>query len=93
MTNTRDTGFPQDLLLLQILGARSCSSIIEILLRQLLFSRAMLHDEAIYPKPFEFNPDRFMKDGELNPDIRDPGHAVFGFGRRHAFYCCYSSTF
>ncbi|KAG6809849.1 hypothetical protein H0H92_014508 [Tricholoma furcatifolium] len=44
--------------------------------------RAMLHDENIYPMPFEFNPDRFMKDGKLNPDVRDPHHAAFGFGRR-----------
>ncbi|KNZ75064.1 O-methylsterigmatocystin oxidoreductase [Termitomyces sp. J132] len=42
---------------------------------------AMLHDESIYPDPDTFNPDRFMKDGKLNPDIRDPSMA-FGFGRR-----------
>jgi cytochrome P450 len=53
----------------------------------------MLHDEAIYPEPFEFNPDRFMKDGKLNPDIRDPGHAVFGFGRRHASHCRHFNPF
>ncbi|KAF9459105.1 cytochrome P450 [Collybia nuda] len=43
---------------------------------------AMLHDETIYPEPFRFNPDRFMKDGKINPAIRDPAHAAFGFGRR-----------
>ncbi|KAJ3516118.1 hypothetical protein NLJ89_g1326 [Agrocybe chaxingu] len=43
---------------------------------------AMLHDETIYPDPFTFNPDRFMKDGKFNPDIRDPEHACWGFGRR-----------
>jgi hypothetical protein len=47
------------------------------------FSRAMLHDQTIYPDPFTFNPDRFMKNGHLNPDVRDPGHATFGFGRRY----------
>ncbi|KAG5350454.1 hypothetical protein C0989_010974, partial [Termitomyces sp. Mn162] len=36
---------------------------------------------SIYPDPDTFNPDRFMKDGKLNPDIRDPSMA-FGFGRR-----------
>ncbi|RDB27983.1 hypothetical protein Hypma_002125 [Hypsizygus marmoreus] len=43
---------------------------------------AMLHDENVYPDPFIFNPERFMKDGKLNPDMRDPDHAAFGFGRR-----------
>ncbi|KNZ80387.1 O-methylsterigmatocystin oxidoreductase [Termitomyces sp. J132] len=43
---------------------------------------AMLHDEKFYPDPFEFNPDRFIKDGKLNPDVKDPIHAAFGFGRR-----------
>ncbi|KAG6878839.1 hypothetical protein C0992_007282 [Termitomyces sp. T32_za158] len=45
-------------------------------------NRAMLHDEDVYPNPFDFNPDRFMKDGKLNPDVKDPDHAAFGFGRR-----------
>lgn len=44
--------------------------------------RAMLHDEEVYPDPFSFNPDRFMKDGKLDPSVRDPGHACWGFGRR-----------
>ncbi|KAI0076591.1 cytochrome P450 [Panus rudis PR-1116 ss-1] len=43
---------------------------------------AILHDEAVYPEPYKFNPDRFMKDGQLNSDVRDPRVAVFGFGRR-----------
>ncbi|KAF9457689.1 cytochrome P450 [Collybia nuda] len=43
---------------------------------------AMLHDENLYPEPLEFNPDRFMKDGKLNPAVRDPAHATWGFGRR-----------
>ncbi|KAG6843347.1 hypothetical protein H0H87_005586, partial [Tephrocybe sp. NHM501043] len=41
---------------------------------------AMLHDENIYPNPFDFNPDRFMKDGKLDPNAKDPMHAAFGFG-------------
>ena len=48
--------------------------------RQLV--RAILHDEEVYPDPLRFNPDRFMKDGELNPHVRDPRVAAFGFGRR-----------
>jgi hypothetical protein len=45
--------------------------------------RAMLHNETFYPDPFEFNPDRFMKDGNYNNDVKDPAHATFGFGRRY----------
>ncbi|PPQ87697.1 hypothetical protein CVT25_011464 [Psilocybe cyanescens] len=43
---------------------------------------AMLHNEDVYPDPFDFNPDRFMKDGKLNKSVRDPSHACWGFGRR-----------
>ena len=42
----------------------------------------MLRDPIEYPDPEEFNPDRYMKDGALNPEIRDPGTLIFGFGRR-----------
>jgi len=50
-----------------------------------ILHRAMLHDEANYPEPFEFNPDRFLThDGQLNTAIQDPFIAVFGFGRRLA---------
>ncbi|KAJ7065520.1 cytochrome P450 [Mycena amicta] len=43
---------------------------------------ALLHDEDMYPDPHSFNPDRFLIDGKLNPDVRDPDKAAFGFGRR-----------
>ncbi|RDB18406.1 hypothetical protein Hypma_000372 [Hypsizygus marmoreus] len=43
---------------------------------------AMLHNETVYPDPFEFKPERFIKDGKLNPEAKDPAHAAFGFGRR-----------
>ena len=29
----------------------------------------MLHNEHDYPDPFAFKPERFMKDGRLNPNI------------------------
>ncbi|KAJ7127431.1 cytochrome P450 [Mycena crocata] len=42
----------------------------------------ILHNEAMYPDPYSFKPERFLLDGKLNPDVRDP-EAVFGFGRRY----------
>lgn len=45
-------------------------------------SWAMLHDETLYPDPFDFKPDRFLKDGQINKGVRDPAFATFGFGRR-----------
>lgn len=39
-------------------------------------SRAVLNDERTYPDPLTFNPDRFIKDGNVAPE------AAFGYGRR-----------
>ena len=45
--------------------------------------RAILHDERCYPDAGAFKPGRFLRaDGTLDPDVRDPTVAVFGFGRR-----------
>jgi hypothetical protein len=41
-----------------------------------------LHDSKAFNNPEEFQPERYLKDGKLNPDVRDPGCAAFGFGRR-----------
>ncbi|KAF8954906.1 cytochrome P450 [Flammula alnicola] len=45
---------------------------------------AMLHDETLYPDPFIFKPERFLtEDGlGLNKTVKDPGFAIWGFGRR-----------
>ncbi|KAK7041998.1 cytochrome P450, partial [Favolaschia claudopus] len=42
---------------------------------------AILHDEAAYPDPFAFKPERFLLDGQLNKGAKLPD-AAFGFGRR-----------
>ena len=46
------------------------------------FFRSILHDRKAFKDPHEFQPERFLKDGKLNPDVRDPDCAAFGFGRR-----------
>ena len=43
--------------------------------------RSILHDRKAFNDPQEFQPERYLKDGKLNPDVRDPDCA-FGFGRR-----------
>ncbi|KAF9011984.1 cytochrome P450 [Cyathus striatus] len=44
---------------------------------------SILYDESEYgPDVNVFNPERFLKDGEINQSIRDPRNAAFGFGRR-----------
>ena len=42
----------------------------------------MFRDESIYPTPETFDPERFIKDGKLDPSVRDPEERIFGAGRR-----------
>ncbi|KAI0714200.1 cytochrome P450 [Cerioporus squamosus] len=43
---------------------------------------AMARDPILYPDPHNFVPERFIKDGRLELDGRDPAGYTFGFGRR-----------
>ena len=54
---------------------------ISVLNSSFLF-RSILHDPEVFNDPEEFKPERYLKDGKLDPDVRDPDCAVFGFGRR-----------
>jgi hypothetical protein len=42
--------------------------------------RSILRDRKSFNNPQEFQPERNIKDGKLNPDVRDPECAAFGFG-------------
>ena len=41
-----------------------------------------MHNPDTFESPFEFNPERYLKDGEIDPTIPDGEQAAFGFGRR-----------
>ncbi|KAH9929093.1 cytochrome P450 [Epithele typhae] len=43
---------------------------------------ACMHDPNVYPEPFMFKPERFIKDGQIDTSVPDPTDVVFGFGRR-----------
>ena len=44
----------------------------------------MFHDESVYPDQFSFKPERFLRDGQINPDVKDPEQLIFGWGRRYS---------
>ncbi|KAF5309457.1 hypothetical protein D9619_012390 [Psilocybe cf. subviscida] len=50
----------------------------------LVFGNAwkILHDERVFVDPGDYRPERYLKDGHLNPDMRQPEVGAFGFGRR-----------
>lgn len=41
-----------------------------------------MHDPEIFERPFEFIPDRYLKEGKVDPTVIDPEALIFGFGRR-----------
>jgi cytochrome P450 len=43
---------------------------------------AVFHDPVMYPEPHVFIPERFLKDGKLDPSVRNPDDRVFGSARR-----------
>ena len=43
----------------------------------------MLHDPEAYPDSKAFKPERYIKNGKIDPSVRDPLTIAFGFGRRY----------
>ena len=52
------------------------------------------YNEAAFPAPHTYDPERFLNDGRLDAPVWDPEDSVFGSGRRYAFHAvirfCYS---
>ena len=44
--------------------------------------RSILHDPKSFNNPMKYQPERYLKDGRLNPDVIDPASVAFGYGRR-----------
>ena len=42
------------------------------------------YNEAVYPEPQKYDPERFLKDGRLDTSIGALEESVFGSGRRYA---------
>ena len=49
-----------------------------------VYVRACMHDPDTFEDPEKFAPERFLRDGKLDTNARDPYDFVFGFGRRFA---------
>ncbi|KAJ2919074.1 hypothetical protein MD484_g1367, partial [Candolleomyces efflorescens] len=43
---------------------------------------AIMHDPDVFDRPFECIPERYLKDGKIDPSVPDPEIAAFGHGRR-----------
>lgn len=43
---------------------------------------AILRDQSVYPNADVFNPERFLRDGQIAHNVPDPRAAFFGYGRR-----------
>jgi hypothetical protein len=77
------TSSPRVLSSLEMLGLSILRSVSCYRTQRVPFNRAVLHNPDDYPDPEVFNPSRYLtSEGALNPSVRDPRIACFGFGRR-----------
>jgi hypothetical protein len=51
--------------------------------------RAIFYDESVYPEPYNYDPERYLKEGKLDTSIRDPEERVFGSSRRCGAESCH----
>ena len=47
--------------------------------------RAVCYNEEVYEAPHVYDPERFLKDGELDVSSNDIEERIFGSGRRYAY--------
>ena len=52
--------------------------------------RSIVHDSKHFNDPMIYQPERYLKDGILNPDVLDTDSIAFGFGRRLVYILTYS---
>ena len=48
-----------------------------------------MHNPDIFGDPMEFRPERYLKNGQLDPDMLDPEAVAFGFGQRQVLVSCF----
>jgi cytochrome P450 len=41
-----------------------------------------MHDSEVFERPFDFIPERYLKDGRIDNSVPDANYAAFGYGRR-----------
>ena len=55
--------------------------------------RSIVHDSKYFNDPMKYQPERYLKDGLLNPDVIDTDSIAFGFGRRLVVNPTYHTTY
>ena len=67
-----------------------CEKLMGLIYVWLSFLRSILHDPKVFNNPMEYQPERYLKDGKLNPDMMDRDSVAFGYGRRWVYLPIFS---